>query len=238
MALGNWKLRGLSYEDKAKLDANLGTFTWAGLQTAAPTGYPNGSAALAALPAGVTAFVSDWGALFTPNPAKTRWRPVGGKVITQSFTPVANIVNDNTIKFMTEAVWPAGLLEIGGMCAISVNIQGSGDTNNKIFRGFINASSGATGGNQPTPAANLASLTNFFGQWAWGFIIEATGPTFTFTGTLPYTVVVNQSLNDSLTLAINSDTAPVYLAITGQLPVASTSMSINGGFAYYVTPRS
>jgi hypothetical protein len=59
------------------LARHLGVFTWADLQTA----YPNGGGALAALPAGVTAFVSDWGAEFTPNAAKTNWRAKNGEFV-------------------------------------------------------------------------------------------------------------------------------------------------------------
>ena len=62
---------------------DLGVFTWSALQTA----YPNSGGALAALPTGTRAFVSDWGALFTPNAAKTAWIPVS--VITM-FSSSAN----------------------------------------------------------------------------------------------------------------------------------------------------
>lgn len=58
--------------------SDLGTYTWSQLQTA----FPNGGAALAALPYGATAVVTDIGKAackVTPNLAKTRWIPVGGR---------------------------------------------------------------------------------------------------------------------------------------------------------------
>lgn len=59
------------------LNANLGAYTWAGLQVE----YPNGGAALAALPANAMAFVSTFGCLMAPNAAKTRWRPLSGEFV-------------------------------------------------------------------------------------------------------------------------------------------------------------
>lgn len=58
--------------------SDLGTYTWSQLQAA----FPNGGAALAALPYSATAVVTDIGKAackVTPNLAKTRWIPVGGR---------------------------------------------------------------------------------------------------------------------------------------------------------------
>lgn len=68
----------------------LGTYTFAGLQSA----YPNGSAALAALPAGTLAMVSDWGALFTPSSDGARWNNVSNIVLGRLASPVT--VNSGT----------------------------------------------------------------------------------------------------------------------------------------------
>jgi hypothetical protein len=69
---------------EAVLSRDLGVFTWAQLQAT----YPNGSGALAALPAGATAFVTDacktviqvW-----PNASKTRWVPVNSSAVLFAF---------------------------------------------------------------------------------------------------------------------------------------------------------
>jgi hypothetical protein len=64
---------------------SLGTFTWAALQAA----YPNGGGALAALPAGVTATVTNAAriapVLMTPNAAKTFWVSVNANFTVASF---------------------------------------------------------------------------------------------------------------------------------------------------------
>jgi hypothetical protein len=213
---------------------DLGVFTWAQLQAA----YPNGGAALAALPAGATAFVSDWGAWFVPNPAKTKWRPIGGHLVTTTFPVAFNTVNDNAIKHLAEAVWPAGLFEVGGVAGATVAFCGSADTGNKIFRWFMAGSSGATAGNQPGPGGGtMNSASNLMGQGSVGFAIEDIGASLTWTTHFPYGNSSNQAWFDSTTLAVNADTAPVYLALGAQLAVASSSMGVNGGFAYYIAPR-
>ncbi len=83
----------------------LGTYTFAGLQSA----YPNGGAALAALAAGTLAMVSDWGALFTRSADGTRWNNVSNVVLARMSAPVT--VNSGTaaVAVFSYSV-PAGLM--------------------------------------------------------------------------------------------------------------------------------
>lgn len=96
---------------------DLGVFTWAGLQSA----YANGGGALAALPTGTTAFVSDWGAQFTPNAAKTYWKPSNGYVsisgqVAALSTYLAQLTGSGALQKFVPPVTPtipANLLQIG-----------------------------------------------------------------------------------------------------------------------------
>jgi hypothetical protein len=95
---------------------DLGVYTWAALQAE----FPHDGGALAALPNGVTAFVSDWGTAFTPNAAKTKWRPVGGKFVLGQAqgslaSPVASITGVTVVtKFgITSLTVPADLTWAG-----------------------------------------------------------------------------------------------------------------------------
>jgi hypothetical protein len=86
---------------------DLGTFTWAGLQSA----YPNGGGALAALPAGVTAWASDLGvngAPVTPNAAKTRWNTSHPVVLVQA--ALATLTGTTAWTDQHTLTVPAGLL--------------------------------------------------------------------------------------------------------------------------------
>lgn len=92
---------------------DLGVFTWAELQAA----YPNGGGALAALPVGVRAYVSDWNIDFVPNAAKTAWIPSGRITLFASASDSAGVLNtvttfleNFTVAFPTDLLVPGNLV--------------------------------------------------------------------------------------------------------------------------------
>lgn len=109
---------------------HLGTLTWAALQAA----YPNGGGELAALPTGTTAFVSDWGAQFTPNAAKTTWRSCGGAFVLRTSggsvaTPVATITGATSGIFSLPGGMPpipAALLTAGASIVVRARCRKNG----------------------------------------------------------------------------------------------------------------
>jgi hypothetical protein len=96
-------------------------FTWAALQTA----YPNGGGALAALPAGTTAYVTDACKSqmeMTPNAARTRWVPVNGAAL------LLNYGGDLGSPVHTWAGATGKAAFAGGDPAIGAGLLGVGDT--------------------------------------------------------------------------------------------------------------
>ncbi len=100
---------------------DLGVFTWAELQAA----YPNGGGALAALPAGVTATVTNiCKAVITvvPNAAKTRWIPQNGHAM------LFNIGGDLATPLHTWAGATGKASIAGGGPTIAAGVLAAGDT--------------------------------------------------------------------------------------------------------------
>lgn len=106
---------------------DLGVFTWTNLQAT----YANGGGALAGLPTGVTAFVSDWGALFTPNAAKTAWIPEArhlqiSSAVSSTASPLASLTGVTSGKFSIPGgapVIPAGLTTTGWHVWLIANLR-------------------------------------------------------------------------------------------------------------------
>jgi hypothetical protein len=122
------------------LGNSLGVFTWANLQAA----YPNGGGALAALPAGVTATVTDAAQLpltMTPNAAKTRWIPLNGVAVLWQYG------GSYSSPLWTQAgatgQWsppggamtnPAGLFAAGDSWAVDWNASNTGTAANIFYK--------------------------------------------------------------------------------------------------------
>lgn len=101
---------------------DLGVFTWAELQAA----YPNGGGALAALPAGITAFVSDWGAQFAPNAAGARWVIRSPMLLYSLTSPAA--VNSTSETLVAQPPIPAALLGAGARIRVELSAHDNGTT--------------------------------------------------------------------------------------------------------------
>lgn len=104
---------------------DLGVFTWAELQAA----YPNGGAALAALPTGTRAMVveSTWQGWFTPDIAKAYWTVTAPTSIVLDTTAQTGDVsgNDQVVK---SALVAAGLLRACRKFIVRSSIGKNGGT--------------------------------------------------------------------------------------------------------------
>lgn len=102
---------------------HLGTFTWAELQAS----YPNAGGALAALPAGITAFVSDWNVDFTPNAAKAAWSVCWPtRIVFDTTAQTGDLTgNDQVVK---QALLPAAILRSGSKFVTRTAIGKNGTT--------------------------------------------------------------------------------------------------------------
>jgi len=105
--------------------SSLGTMTWAALQAA----YPNGGAALLALPAGSHAFISDWGVPFFPALGNTAWKTAGPLTLLSITTDTTAILNSTT-NFQAALTWtpPLKLLIPGSVLEIAYRAKQASGT--------------------------------------------------------------------------------------------------------------
>ena len=148
------------------LSRDLGVFTWAQLQAA----YPNGGAALAALPAGATAYVSDFSHQWTPSVDKTYWLPIGGRAplyrrsaLYSSF--VARLTGTGAAQaFQLPEVTkiPAGLLRVGSRLGVSGRIRRTAWTTTAAAQVSVRLGTAGTTADALISAHNITGALNAF----------------------------------------------------------------------------
>jgi hypothetical protein len=220
--------------DETLVYAGLGPMTWAEALTA----FPIGGEAIAALPAGVTVLVVDaagWSGLFVKNPAGTRLRPLGRLTIKSTATPVVNTTDDGAQKDGASCLFPAGLLEVGGRCAMFANASGALNTNQKILRTYVHNTATYGSGNQPSGSASHTSAANpqFF-QYS-GFLVAALSNISIHGDNGMATATGLGSLISTISSS-DADITGVYMNTTMQLNAGGVSMTINSQAWYYEPP--
>lgn len=177
---------------------SLGVLTWEQLQAA----YPNGGAALAALPTGVNVVVTGIGknvCWMTPNSAKTRWLPVNGQHV------LWQVAGSLSAPFYT---WTStGQLSIsGGNIEIPASLMMQGDqlwTCMRVRKRGTAATSGVvfrlgTAGTTSDQGVSFATVANANNRDAWIFDLAYVSSTTRFT-------VGNTLLPNNQATAVSSD---------------------------------
>lgn len=131
---------------------DLGVFTWAELQAA----YPNSGGALAALPAGARAFVSDWNHEFVPNAAKTRWVTRSPFMLYETTGDVA--VNSASEVFVAQPPVPAGLLAARARIRVEFSVHDNGTADTWTFNQRF-GTAGTTGDSLVAPSLDLSNAS-------------------------------------------------------------------------------
>lgn len=145
---------------------DLGVFTWAELQAA----YPNGGGALAALPAGAYAFVTDWETAFYPNAGKTRWITPGRFTLYR--LAAAATINTTTPTIYAQTPLPAGLLAARDTLRVEISAHDNGTST--IWNGWVYiGTAGTTSDAQISLNIDLSNAAQRTFGFTNGFVVES-----------------------------------------------------------------
>lgn len=202
---------------------SLGTFTWTELQAA----YPNGGAALAALPITATAVISDWGALFSPNLSKTFWRPIAPILLGGTFTTITQTDAVTTEQLALSIRIPAKLLQPGGLVrGIAIQTIASNANAKQLRVKLDNAQTGVTG-----------TSIGFQNSTTGGSILQEYGFGVKSATAKRYNLLNNTGwwfgASGSGEYAVDSDANDLFLKISLQVAAGGVSTSLDFFSAVY-----
>lgn len=190
---------------------DLGVFTWATLQAA----YPNGGAALAALPTGTRAMVveSTWQGWFTPDIAKAYWTVVAPTSIVLDTTSQTGDTtgNDQVVK---SALVAAGLLRACRKFRVLVALGKNGTTDAATSETLRVGTAGTTG-DTSTFAYTAMSAANRSLPIAIEFVVSSStqlrlhGP----QNNLGWNGTGSGVVNPTLTTISNLDSNALYFSL-------------------------
>jgi hypothetical protein len=206
---------------EAVLSRDLGVFTWAQLQAT----YPNGSGALAALPAGATAFVSDWAAEFAPNAARTVWRPIAPVLLAALTTDVTQTDAVTTEVLAWSGIVPAKLAQPGGEIQLLVWASAPSNAANRTVR--LRAHTSAAVGGTIAGGANITTNPGLGldGRWAC-----KTATTKRFNNSASGFLNTAGAAGD---ITIDTDANDLYAIVTLQVAATGVSATVNAARLIY-----